>query len=128
MPELAFEDRGELRRIVDRRDVARELDRRVVARRHAVLVLIPVPRDVGVGAEDRKKRARPLGDRVPDRIWLGEMQQDRVFAVVEEVRRDHDREIAVLPRDDQLSEVVRLEEVTPLGVVERDVVSVDEHQ
>src|SRR5207249_7972807 len=66
VPELAFEDRGELRRIVDRRDVARELDRRVVARRHAVLVLIPVTGAVGVRAEVRKKRPPPHGAPGPD--------------------------------------------------------------
>ena len=55
------------------------------------------------------------------------MEQDRALAVVDEVRRDDDGQVAVLPRQDELAEVVRPQEVTPLGVVERRVVFVDEH-
>src|SRR5439155_1172765 len=53
VPELALEDRGDARVVVDRGDVARELDCRVVARGDAVLVLVPMTRYVRVRAEDR---------------------------------------------------------------------------
>src|SRR5439155_21825770 len=66
--ELSLEYFREGRIVVDRLDVARELDGRVVARRHPVLVLIPVPGDVRVGAEDREQCARSLLDGFPDRV------------------------------------------------------------
>src|SRR5712691_526832 len=60
--QLAFEDRRELMRFFDRQDIAGELDGGVVAGGHTVLVLVPVTRDIGVRAEDRQDRARPLAD------------------------------------------------------------------
>src|SRR2546428_4840586 len=127
MAELALEDRGQGRGVVDRLDVAGKLHRGVVARWHAVLVLIPVTGDVRVRAEHREDRARPLGDRLPHRVVAGEVKQHRAFAVVEEMGRDDDGQIAAGAGRDELAEVVRLEEVVPLGVVERGVVLADQH-
>src|SRR5207249_3760697 len=129
MPELALEDLREGRVVVDRLDVARELHRRVVARRHAVLVLIPVPGDVCVRAEDREERARPLFDRLPHGVDAREMKEDGLVTVPDEVRRDDDRKVARWRAgDDEVAEIVGLEEVAPLGVGERLIVSVNKHR
>src|SRR6266550_2633515 len=56
------------------------------------------------------------------------MEQYGLVAVVDEVRRHHDRQIARrCAGNDQLAEVMGLEEVAPLGVVECGVVFVDQH-
>ena len=126
--ELAFEYFRERRIVVDRLDVARELHRCVVARGYAVLVLIPVPGDVRVGAEDREQCARSLLDGFPDRVDAREMEQDGLVAVPDEVRRNDDGKIARRRAgDDEVPEIVGLEEVAPFGVGERFVVSMDQH-
>src|ERR671937_1894900 len=83
--ELPSEDRRDPGIVVDRRDIARELDGGVVTRRDAVLILVPVPGDEGVRAEDREERARALGDRLPGRVRLREMKVHGAVAVVEKV-------------------------------------------
>src|SRR5437660_12811627 len=56
------------------------------------------------------------------------MKKDGLVAVVDEVRRHDHWEIARrCAGDDQLAEVMRREEVAPLGVVECGVVFVDQH-
>src|SRR2546428_13896275 len=111
MAELALEDRGQGRGVVDRLDVAGKLHRGVVARRHAVLVLIPVTGDVRVRAEHREERARPRGDRLPYRVVAGEVEQHRAVAVVEEMGRHADGQGSAGAGRDELPEAVRLEEL-----------------
>src|SRR5207237_5306133 len=92
-------------------------------------VLIPVAGDVGVGAEDREKRAGSLLDRLPDRIDAREMEEHGLITVPDEVSRHDDRKIARRRAgDDEVAEVVSLEEVAPLRVGERLVVPMDQHQ
>src|SRR6266850_1951367 len=127
VPELPLEDRCDARWVIDHLDIAGQLHRGVVRGRHAVLVLVPVPGDERVRAEHRKQRARPLRERIPDRIRTREVQHDLLVAVPQEVRRHDDRQIAAGAGRDQLSEVMFLEERAPLRVVEWRVVTVDEH-
>src|SRR5438876_3123794 len=85
--------------------------------------------DERVCAEDREERARPLFDRLPHGVDAREMQEDGLVAVPDEMRGHDDGKIARRrARDDEIAEVVGLEEVAPLGVGERLVVSVDQHR
>ena len=75
----------------------------------------------------REHRARSLRQRVPYRVRLREVQQHRRIAVVDEVRRHDDRQVAAGTGRDQLAEVVLGDKRPPLRVAEWFVVAMDQH-